>query len=169
MYYRHLYLLIAGEPRRDDYRSAPRRSLRIGHRASAVRPLGYRWASPGAVARRHVGSRPAPRSQNARVSTQPLRGERDTVEFVVPASIAVPGNRIGLQAIDRGGYATQHWQTIEKHPQGDSDINGDGVVNILDLVIVASAIGEEGQGMAADVNGDGVVNILDLVMVANEL
>ena len=41
-------------------------------------------------------------------------------------------------------------------------------MNILDLVIVASAIGEEGQGMVADVNRDGVVNILDLVMVADQ-
>ena len=42
-------------------------------------------------------------------------------------------------------------------------MNGDGVLIILDLVIVASAIGEGGQGMVADVNRDGVVNILDLV------
>ena len=43
------------------------------------------------------------------------------------------------------------------------DINGDGVVNILDLVAVANGLGTE----APDVNGDGVVNILDLVAVAN--
>ena len=100
---------------------------------------------------------------------QPLSGEQDTALFVVPALMAAPGNRLGFQAIDRGGRATRHWQTIEKHPRKAGDMNGDGVVNILDLMIVASAIGEEGQGMAADVNGDGVVNILDLVMVANEL
>ena len=44
-----------------------------------------------------------------------------------------------------------------------ADVNGDGVVNILDLVIVANAFGEA----APDLNGDGVVNILDLVIVAN--
>ena len=43
------------------------------------------------------------------------------------------------------------------------DVNGDGVVNILDLVVVANAFGED----APDVNGDGTVNILDLVAVAN--
>ena len=43
------------------------------------------------------------------------------------------------------------------------DVNGDGVVNIQDLVIVANAFGEA----APDVNGDGVVNIQDLVIVAN--
>ena len=45
----------------------------------------------------------------------------------------------------------------------DIDLNDDGAVNILDLVLVANAFGED----APDLNGDGVVNILDLVIVAN--
>ena len=49
------------------------------------------------------------------------------------------------------------------------DVNMDDVVNILDLVSVASNIGDEGTDLAADVNGDGVVNILDLVMVAGAI
>ena len=48
--------------------------------------------------------------------------------------------------------------TTNKH-----DINGDGTVNILDLVAVANGFGTD----APDANGDGVVNILDLVAVAN--
>ena len=44
-----------------------------------------------------------------------------------------------------------------------ADVNGDGTVNILDLVIVANALGEA----APDLNGDGTVNVLDLVLVAN--
>ena len=44
-----------------------------------------------------------------------------------------------------------------------ADVNGDGVVNILDLVAVANAFGET----KPDLNGDGVVNIQDLVIVAN--
>ena len=46
-----------------------------------------------------------------------------------------------------------------------SDVNGDGVVNILDLVKVANAFGQRGQ-IPEDVNGDGVVNVQDLVWVA---
>ena len=49
-------------------------------------------------------------------------------------------------------------RTTDRH-----DVNGDGVVNILDLVAVASGFGTD----APDVNGDGVVNILDLVTVAS--
>ena len=50
------------------------------------------------------------------------------------------------------------------------DVNGDGVVNILDLVLVASHFGKSidpTQIPNPDVNGDSVVNILDLVFIAN--
>ena len=47
--------------------------------------------------------------------------------------------------------------------RSDVDVNEDSVVNILDLVIVANALGEA----EPDLNGDGVVNIQDLVIVAN--
>ena len=48
------------------------------------------------------------------------------------------------------------------------DVNGDSIVNIADLVLVASSLGKTGQN-AADVNGDGQVNIADLVLVAGAL
>ena len=50
----------------------------------------------------------------------------------------------------------------------EGDVNGDGTVNIADLVLVASNLGKTGQN-AADVNGDSVVNIADLVLVAGAL
>ena len=46
-----------------------------------------------------------------------------------------------------------------------SDVNRDGVVNILDLTFIASRFGES----SPDLNGDGVVNILDLVLVAQHI
>ena len=47
--------------------------------------------------------------------------------------------------------------------RSDVDVNEDGVVNILDLVLVANAFGKT----EPDLNGDGIVNILDLLIVAN--
>ena len=54
-------------------------------------------------------------------------------------------------------------------PPITTDVNGDGIANILDLVLVASAFGSEGPDLPTDVNGDEVVNTLDLVWVADAL
>ena len=45
------------------------------------------------------------------------------------------------------------------------DVNGDGVINILDLVTVANGFGDT----EPDINGDGVVNILDLIGIAQAM
>ena len=50
----------------------------------------------------------------------------------------------------------------------EADANNDGVVDIQDLVLVASNYGQTGQN-AADVNGDGVVNVADLLTVTGAL
>jgi len=52
------------------------------------------------------------------------------------------------------------------------DVNGDGVVNIIDIFIVASAFGstsgDSRWNPLADIDGNGVVNIVDLFIVAVE-
>lgn len=45
------------------------------------------------------------------------------------------------------------------------DVNQDGIVDIVDLALVASKFGQTGD-IATDVNDDGVVDILDLALVA---
>ena len=53
-----------------------------------------------------------------------------------------------------------------------SDVNGDSVVNILDLTLIASRFGAiltEDPRLNPDVNADGFVNILDLTLVAGHL
>ena len=54
----------------------------------------------------------------------------------------------------------------------DADVNGDGVVNIFDLTLVASHYGERvdtAQMSNIDVNSDGIVDVQDLVIVANAM
>ena len=76
------------------------------------------------------------------------------------------------------GYRAEAW-AVSTHRNGlgspgyhpsalPGDLNHDGVVNILDLVLVASQFGTTGP-QAADLNGDNTVDIRDLVLVANAL
>ena len=46
-----------------------------------------------------------------------------------------------------------------------TDLNGDGIVNVLDLILVAQHFGTT----KSDINGDGTTNILDLILVAQHL
>ena len=56
------------------------------------------------------------------------------------------------------------WQ----HEYGlNADVNGDGVVNILDLSLVEQNFGAILDHPEADINGDGQVNVLDLILIAN--
>ena len=61
--------------------------------------------------------------------------------------------------------ATFHAVSDMEAPPTIADVNNDGSVNVLDLILIASNIGQSGQN-SADVNGDRVVSILDLVLAA---
>ena len=65
------------------------------------------------------------------------------------------------------GYLVDAWSSTQATPAAAADLNNDGVVNILDLVWVASQFGT--TDTPADLNADGVVNIQDLILVANAL
>ena len=60
------------------------------------------------------------------------------------------------------------WEIDPAVSQNPLDVNGDGVINILDLAAVAANFGQTGQN-PADVNGDGVVNVNDIVLVAGAM
>ncbi len=49
------------------------------------------------------------------------------------------------------------------------DVNGDGTVDLQDLIFVASQFGQVGNSNTADVNRDGVINIADILLVAAAL
>ena len=98
-------------------------------------------------------------------------GTLATVTFEV---IAVKGSTLTLSDVvlsDSGGAGfrprVENGEVVEP-TQLKGDVNGDGVVNIQDLVLVAGRLGQTGQN-DADMNGDGVVNIQDLVLVAGAL
>lgn len=93
-------------------------------------------------------------------------------EFDTPTLTAYQTNTIALQVIDMHGNITRQAYTLRADDtlsvQNPMDVNSDGVVNIQDLVSVASNFGQTGQN-SADVNNDGIVNISDLILVASAL
>ena len=86
-------------------------------------------------------------------------GEAQEISFPIQATgvaSGITGRTHTVPDLDGEIYLKQETGT-------SADVNGDGVVNIQDLVIVANALGKT----EPDLNGDGVVNIQDLVIVAN--
>ena len=62
--------------------------------------------------------------------------------------------------------ATFHAISDTESPPIIADVNSDGSVNVLDLVVIASELGNTGTNLGVDVNRDGIVSIQDLVLVA---
>ena len=67
--------------------------------------------------------------------------------------------------VGTGGSILEFAQIIPR----PEDVNNDGFVNAEDLTIASRFFGAEGTGILADVNGDEVVNILDLVLIGQGL
>ena len=53
------------------------------------------------------------------------------------------------------------------NPTNLGDINEDGILNVLDLVLMIDMILNNEYSLIADVNEDGIVNILDIVQLVN--
>ena len=49
------------------------------------------------------------------------------------------------------------------------DANGDGVLNVLDIVMIVNIILNSEYDLSSDYNQDGVLNVLDVVGIMNEI
>ena len=76
-------------------------------------------------------------------------------------------NTVEVSAAGIQGKVTFHAVADTESPSITADVNGDGVVNLLDLIFVGYILENEVPDLTADVNGDGVVSIQDLVLVAS--
>ncbi|MDE0313348.1 MAG: hypothetical protein OXM61_00470, partial [Candidatus Poribacteria bacterium] len=100
---------------------------------------------------------------NAHIKTYKQLDVVPTIRYYYEGHFAVYQ---AISILHRTNSNAEFWEELEQMVNTyREDINLDGVVNVLDLVIVAGAFGKE----QPDLNGDDVVNILDLVIVANAL
>ena len=96
-----------------------------------------------------------------------LNGKTNTIESAV--RIAELVDRVTLQIMDINGNVS--WATFPIKldetvaAQNALDVNGDGIMDLLDLTYLSERFGQRGQNLA-DVNEDKVVDITDLLLVA---
>ena len=112
----------------------------------------------------------------ARLSTQGVSGTGSLVKarFKAKASGESEVTLRNLQFVSLGGDtidAITHGIRITVESRlAMGDVNRDGVVTIVDLVLVAQKLNQTvSADEPADVNGDGIVNILDLTVVAQAI
>jgi hypothetical protein len=47
------------------------------------------------------------------------------------------------------------------------DVNGDGAINVQDIILIVNLILDGGHNDLADVNGDGSINVQDIILIVN--
>ncbi len=105
---------------------------------------------------------PAGQSRNLAVFTsESPEGPWETLDNIV---VDESKNTVSGTANDLSYFFAGVQKTLPKYAAWD--VNKDGTVNIVDLVMVARMFGTSGANLPEDVNKDGSVNIVDLVTVA---
>ena len=87
------------------------------------------------------------------------------------------GETVLLELVTDSGESASwdwaHWADLfitAKGVESNGDVNQDGIVNVLDIILVAQNLGQKPpSNPRVDVNKDGQVNVLDLVFVAERL
>ena len=84
------------------------------------------------------------------------------------------GAAAGINKVKATAQGIQSWVLFtavatDSAPRLVADVNGDGVVDLADLAIVAQAMGKPVENPRADVNADGVVDGEDFAQVAANL
>ena len=105
-------------------------------------------------------------------SCKSLSSEIGLIEF--PTAHLIPRNKteVILQVIDVHGNITRQTYPLRSNDIAQVDVNRDGVVDVEDLVLVASHFGRRVVRQAnpnPDVNRDGFVDREDLLLVADAL
>lgn len=114
---------------------------------------------------------------DGKLSTCQANATWEIAAFVaVVAPTTAEDNDTGNNFLDSGFNSTAltSWNaTTGNYYLMQGDINGDGIVNILDSITFMNcfgkSLGQPGYNQAADLNSDGIINIFDAILFANHL
>ena len=101
-----------------------------------------------------------------------LDSEMNRIEFITTGLTTAAANEVILRVIDVNGNFTQETYSIEVDDVVRADVNGDQVINVVDLVLVAAFFGQSrapGAVLNSDINSDGIVDVDDLLLVVAAL
>ena len=128
---------------------------------TAISPLLLPVATGGTSPYTYTLS-PIPAGLQFDAATQVLSGTPTTA---TPATVTT---YTGTDAIGASAALNFTIEVIDAGVPADDplDVNRDGQVDVLDLVLVAVFYGTRGDGLPADVNADGIVNVQDFAAVA---
>ena len=109
----------------------------------------------------------------ARLSNQGVNGTGPILQVTFRAKspgeteLALQNFQFGSATGDSIPAGPREIRVVIEEGLATGDVNRDGVVSILDLILVAQQLGRRVPvGSTVDVNGDGIVSILDLIRVA---
>ena len=58
-------------------------------------------------------------------------------------------------------------QRLYKLTSNEGDLNNDGLLNVLDVILLVNLILAQGYSEIADINGDNILNVLDIISLIN--
>jgi len=140
-------------------------------------PVTWSFGSPLTIERRPIGAE-SPYQLVATSDVQMYRSSNNPTRVIVENAPGKSGLQPGYEyrikpttqlRCELDSLPPVQWQsdylfTIEL-PNCQGDLNGDGVVNVTDLLLMLAFWGPVGALPAADLNGDGVVNVSDLLIL----
>ena len=93
----------------------------------------------------------------------------DGAEFdLFGASVAIDGD---VTVVGAKGYTESHTGSAYVYSGTTTgipgDVNNDGIIDVLDVVLTVSIVLDDDYNSFADVNNDGSINVLDIVQIVN--
>ena len=108
--------------------------------------------------------------ENFEISGELLEGSSVNFNIIVENNELVEGDYSANLNISSNANSELSYPItlISTSSTADGDINGDSLINVIDVVqLVSIALGESNETSSADLNDDGVINVLDVIFLVN--